>query len=131
MIATHVNVNDETIEGMRHENLPILGLMFDPEDSFEKDEFNQLYFDKLMNIRLLGAFLDASKMITDVELTRNEVFGLVVGNEARGISDDLKKNITERFKIPGNGEAESLNVGVALGISLFHLYNKQYNNNNV
>lgn len=96
-----------------------------------KDEFNQLYFDKLMNIRLLGAFLDASKMITDVELTRNEVFGLVVGNEARGISDDLKKNITERFKIPGNGEAESLNVGVALGISLFHLYNKQYNNNNV
>lgn len=42
MIATHVNVNDETIEGMRHENLPILGLMFDPEDSFEKDEFNQL-----------------------------------------------------------------------------------------
>ncbi len=93
-----------------------------------KDEFYQLYSDKLMNIRLLGAFLDADKVITDLKLNQNEVFGLVVGNESRGISGTLEKKITEKFKIPGNGEAESLNVGVALGISLFHLYNNKYNN---
>ena len=46
---------------------------------------------------------------------------IVIGNEARGISDDLLKLATRRITIPRIGAAESLNAAVATGIILSHL----------
>lgn len=43
---------------------------------------------------------------------------LVIGNESRGIAEDLEKFIQNKITIPTFGTAESLNAGVATGIIL-------------
>jgi len=42
----------------------------------------------------------------------------VFGNESHGISTELKKMVDEVYTIPGKGVAESLNLGVSVGITL-------------
>ncbi|MGI6152430.1 MAG: TrmH family RNA methyltransferase [Christensenellaceae bacterium] len=44
---------------------------------------------------------------------------IVVGNEARGISDEVRELADERYRIRIYGKAESLNAGVAAGIMLY------------
>lgn len=46
---------------------------------------------------------------------------LVIGNESKGISDEVLKQCTHQVTIPKKGEAESLNAAVATGILLSHL----------
>ena len=46
---------------------------------------------------------------------------LVLGNEARGISENIEKFIQQKITIEGSGFQESLNVAVAGGIILNHL----------
>lgn len=46
---------------------------------------------------------------------------LVVGNETEGIADDIVHNADIVVQIPMSGSIESLNVGVATGISLYEL----------
>ena len=76
----------------------------------------------LADISLYAASLDSKVEINDIK--PSNIFGLLVGNETRGISDDLKEYITESFYIKGYSQAESLNVAIATGISLFHFKNK-------
>ena len=44
---------------------------------------------------------------------------LVLGNEARGLSDDLPINLIDYVSLPLRGGAESLNVAVAGGVLLY------------
>lgn len=46
---------------------------------------------------------------------------LVIGNEARGISEDVQRLSTQLIKIPMYGEAESLNAAVAAGILIYKI----------
>ena len=46
---------------------------------------------------------------------------LVIGNESKGISDEILQYATEQITIPKRGDAESLNAAVATGIILSHL----------
>ncbi len=46
---------------------------------------------------------------------------IVIGNESKGIGEDLQALATQRITIPRIGEAESLNAAVATGIILSHL----------
>ena len=46
---------------------------------------------------------------------------IVIGNESKGISDEIMQLCTEKITIPKTGEAESLNAAVATGIILSHL----------
>lgn len=48
-------------------------------------------------------------------------FGLIVGNEGQGMSDELASKTTANLYIPIQGQAESLNVGIAGGILMFSL----------
>ncbi|MBR1559957.1 MAG: RNA methyltransferase, partial [Clostridia bacterium] len=50
-----------------------------------------------------------------------ERFVLVIGNEARGISDAVRDTATMRVKLPMRGGAESLNAAVAAGILMYGL----------
>ena len=50
-----------------------------------------------------------------------ERFVLVIGNEARGISDGVKDAADVRLKLPMRGGAESLNAAVAAGIMMYEL----------
>jgi TrmH family RNA methyltransferase len=46
---------------------------------------------------------------------------IIIGNESKGISENLTGMASQRITIPGNGTAESLNAAVATGIILSHL----------
>ncbi|MCB9798133.1 RNA methyltransferase [Candidatus Nomurabacteria bacterium] len=46
---------------------------------------------------------------------------LALGSESHGISPDLEKMADQRYTIPGQGSAESLNVAMAGGIALYQL----------
>jgi TrmH family RNA methyltransferase len=46
---------------------------------------------------------------------------IIVGNESKGISEEIMKLINVEITIPGKGKAESLNAAVATGIILSHL----------
>ena len=44
---------------------------------------------------------------------------LVMGNEARGVSEDVREHIQAWASIPMRGQAESLNVAIAAGVLMF------------
>ena len=50
-----------------------------------------------------------------------EKFALVIGNEARGVSDEVSAVADVRLKLPMRGGAESLNAAVAAGIMMYEL----------
>ena len=50
-----------------------------------------------------------------------ERFVLVIGNEARGVSDEVMELADVRLKLPMRGGAESLNAAVAAGIMMYEL----------
>jgi len=52
---------------------------------------------------------------------RAKPIALVVGNETEGIAEDIVRNADIIVQIPMSGMVESLNVGVAAGISLYEL----------
>lgn len=46
---------------------------------------------------------------------------ILIGNESKGIRENLQRFIAEKITIPSRGKAESLNASVALGIILSHM----------
>lgn len=46
---------------------------------------------------------------------------LIIGNESKGISNEVLEKAAHRLTIPRKGQAESLNAGVAAGIMLSYL----------
>jgi RNA methyltransferase, TrmH family len=68
--------------------------------------------------RIYGATLDGK----DIGMIKKMTEGvIVIGNEARGISENVLEMLHERITIPGKGHAESLNAAVATGIILSHI----------
>lgn len=59
-----------------------------------------------------------AKSYRDVAL--DETFALIVGNEGAGVAPYYMERADEVVYIPMPGRAESLNVGIATGILLFH-----------
>jgi tRNA G18 (ribose-2'-O)-methylase SpoU len=47
---------------------------------------------------------------------------LILGNEVRGVSKQLRELCDTLIEIPMRGRKESLNVSVAAGIALYALY---------
>ena len=50
-----------------------------------------------------------------------EKFVLVIGNEARGVSGEVREAADVRLRLPMRGGAESLNAAVAAGIMMYEL----------
>lgn len=59
------------------------------------------------------------KKINDLNSIKEAV--IIIGNESKGISDEILKKANEKITIPKTGEAESLNAAVATGIILSHI----------
>jgi TrmH family RNA methyltransferase len=70
-----------------------------------------------LNVPIHGALLDGQRL---TEVNPKNIKVLVLGNEGQGISSGIIEKITNPITIQGFGGAESLNVGIATGIFLYH-----------
>lgn len=73
-----------------------------------------VFFEKNKNLKVYGALLDGENLYDQKIENQNAV--LLMGNESKGLSEELKKYITHQVFIPRYGRAESLNVAVATAI---------------
>jgi RNA methyltransferase, TrmH family len=70
------------------------------------------------DIRIYATMLEG----TDVTKMNSIKEGLIIiGNESKGISDEIVELVNEKITIPKKGKAESLNAAVAVGIVLAHI----------
>ena len=72
---------------------------------------------KLNGIMLIATALDSGKSIFDAGLKNPIAF--VFGNEAHGVSSEIKKKADLILKIPIYGKAESLNVSASAAVCLY------------
>jgi len=70
------------------------------------------------DVRIYAAVLDG-RDITKMEKIKEGI--IVIGNESKGIHEEMLKLASTQITIPGKGKAESLNAAVATGIILSHL----------
>ena len=71
------------------------------------------YLKSTAGSKIYGAFLDGK----DIHTVNFGAGGLIlIGNESRGISNELAPFVTDRITIPRYGKAESLNAAMATGI---------------
>lgn len=79
--------------------------------------------DCFNNLRNEGFKIYASKLDEGAkdlyELDLTEKVAIVMGNEHRGISDEVAKQADEIFYIPMRGMIQSLNVSVATAVTLY------------
>ena len=73
---------------------------------------------KLQTIRIYAALLEGKDV---TKMTGLKEGLIIIGNESKGIRDELLQHVNEKITIPRRGEAESLNAAVATGIILSHL----------
>jgi TrmH family RNA methyltransferase len=71
------------------------------------------------HLQLIGLSPDATALWT--ELPKTSPIGLVIGEERRGISDEMRTLCTNMVRLPMTGRVDSLNVGVATGVMLYEL----------
>ena len=63
----------------------------------------------------------APKKISTSEIFNNNKTIVILGSEGKGISSPVLKKCDETFKIPLQGNIESLNVSVAAGIIMYEI----------
>ena len=77
---------------------------------------------KEKNIKVIGTSLKKSKSLEELEKMKE--FAIIIGNEGNGVREDILSMCDDIVRIDMNSSCESLNVGVATSIILYHLYNK-------
>jgi TrmH family RNA methyltransferase len=70
-------------------------------------------FSEYSEVPKYGAILGGQN-IFKTELTQNGF--IIIGNESKGVSSEVKKLLTHHLEIPSYGKAESLNASIATGI---------------
>ncbi len=73
---------------------------------------------KTANVPVYGALLNGKNVMEMDKVAEGLV---VIGNESKGIREEVQQLITQPITIPRFGNAESLNAAVATGIILSHL----------
>ncbi len=69
----------------------------------------------------IAAVEQTGRSVSLYEFSVPEKIAYIVGNEINGVSEDLLEVCDHIVEIPMRGSKESLNVGVAAGIILFHV----------
>ena len=80
---------------------------------------NELEVD---NWRIVGTEASAELKLRDFSFSQNESTLIVLGSEAHGINNEIKKLCHQTVSIEMKPESESINVSVAAGIIAHYLY---------
>jgi TrmH family RNA methyltransferase len=78
------------------------------------------------NITIYASHLQANKFYD--EETYEGKCGIIIGNEANGISEQSSSIANRLIKIPMEGKLESLNASVAAAILMYEVYRQRRNN---
>lgn len=73
------------------------------------------------NYKIYGTNVINGKKLKSIE--KSKKFAIIMGNEGKGISEEISKMCSEFIYIPMNNNCESLNVAVATSIILYELDN--------
>ena len=84
---------------------------------YTADIYSELESAKKRGIRLYAAYLKSSIPYYAADFT--EPCGILIGNEAAGLSDKAAGQADERIIIPMSGAVESLNAAMAAGVIAF------------
>ena len=71
---------------------------------------------KKNNFKIMVTDLNTNKSIYDIKLQKNVI---IIGNEANGVSEEIKNLADTKAIIPMFGKTESLNASVATGVILY------------
>ena len=80
------------------------------------------FIEKNKHIPVYSAALDGES-IFEMEKIKEGI--IVIGNESKGIHEELLKVSTHKITIPRIGQAESLNAAVAAGIIISHIVSEK------
>ncbi len=82
-------------------------------------------FDELQLLNKFDVYLaDMEGESIDKISPKNNICGVILGNEANGVSDEVAQIANKTVKIPMQNDVESLNVAIAGGI-IMNKFNKQ------
>ena len=84
-------------------------------------------FSDITGMTVLCADLENSDYIYDYDFTAP--FGVVIGNEANGVSGDVMSGCDARIKIPMPGKSESLNAAVSFAVIAFEALRQRRHSN--
>lgn len=96
-----------------------MGSMFHIPICLSEDIFKTMDEMKSRGIKLCAAHLEGESDYFDLGL--KDHIAIIIGNEANGISEEVKSYADILVKIPMPGKAESLNASVAAGILMFEV----------
>lgn len=72
---------------------------------------------KSKGYKIYGTAMEGSVVYDEPDYTSGS--GIVIGNEANGVSDEVFAEVTDRIRIPMGGKLESLNAAVAAAIVMY------------
>lgn len=78
---------------------------------------------KKAGIKLYAAYLDNSNDYAKVSYENKT--GIIIGNEANGISDELVSLADSLIKIPMTGNVESLNAAISAAVIMYEIYRQK------
>ena len=81
-----------------------------------KEEILKLKND---NYKILATNVEGGKLVKSIE--KNQKFAIIIGNEGKGVSKEIKELSDEYIYIEMNKKCESLNAAVATSIILYEL----------
>ena len=65
---------------------------------------------------------EESKMLDQVTFSFNNEIAIVMGNEVKGVSDEVMKLVDDCIELPQFGTKHSLNISVTTGILIWELF---------
>ena len=78
---------------------------------------------KSAKVRLLAAHLKGDKTFDKADYSGK--VGILIGNEANGLSEEVSELAQEKVLIPMAGSVESLNAAVAAALLMYEAFRKQ------
>lgn len=97
-----------------------MGAVFRVPFVYTDDFFGLLETLKQQGVRLLAAHLKGNKPFTEADYSGR--CGILIGNEANGLSERAAESATEKVVIPMAGRAESLNAAVAAALLMYEAF---------
>ena len=78
---------------------------------------------KDIGFEIYAAHLDGTDDYAKIEYAPKT--GIIIGNEANGICDEVKAEATKLIRIPMEGKVESLNAAIAAAVLMYEVYRRK------